>query len=119
MIKKLLVIIVAVSLFLHFYPQSELTLWLNQQKASLIKGFSAATDTQVRLKSEIIYTELKPQFNQFTSGEQNFLYQITRSRESVITFYKTFCVTQRTTPKLHRDNLALVCKKITNYQRLF
>jgi hypothetical protein len=119
MIKKLLVLIVAVSLYLHFYPQSELTLWFHQQKASLIEGFSAATDTQVRLKSEIIYTELKPQFNQFTTGEQKFLYKITRSRQSVITFYQTFCITQRHTAKLHRDNQTLVCNKISGYQSLF
>lgn len=119
MIKKLLLLIAGSAVFLHFYPQPELTRWFNQHKTSLITGFSAATDTKVRLKSEIIYTELSPQFNQFSTGEQQYLYDITRSRQSVIAFYQKFCKTQRHTSKLHRNNQVLVCKKISSYKSLF
>ncbi len=117
--KKLLILIVAIATFLHFYPQPELNRWFNAQKSQVMSSFSAATDTKVRLKAEVIYNELQPKFNQFNNGEQKFLKEITGSRRSVIEFYQQFCQTKRSTAKLHQKNQTLVCNKIGQYQSLF
>ena len=53
--KNLLILIVAVALFLHFYPQPELDDWFAQQKETILTSFSEATDTQVSLKSDKIF----------------------------------------------------------------
>ena len=119
MIKNLIIVIAAGALFLHFYPQPELTQWFDAQKNKAIVSFAQVTDVKVRLKSDVIYNELKPKFSQFNSKEQAFLKELTRSRQSVIDFYQQFCQTKRYTANLHRKNQTLVCNKISQYQSLF
>ena len=117
--KKLLILIVAAAIFLHFYPQPKLESWFNEQKTMVLAKFSAATDTKVRLKADRIYLDLKPKFSQFNEDEQKYLKELTRSRETVVEFYQTYCKSQQTTPKFHQKNQQLVCKKMDEYQSLF
>ena len=56
--EKYIILIVAAALFLHFYPQPELEAWFEEQKTEVLKVFSDATDTKVRLKSDKIYQDL-------------------------------------------------------------
>ncbi|XQW84999.1 hypothetical protein ACOYR1_18040 [Thalassotalea piscium] len=119
--KNLLILIVAAAIFLHFYPQPELEAWFEEQKAFVLGKFSDATDTHVRLKSEKIYTDLKPHFKQFSAKELAFLKEITSDRKKVIAFYHEFCST--TKPKrsttFHYGNQPLVCTAIGKYQSFF
>jgi len=117
--KKLLILIVAAAIFLHFYPQPKLESWFNEQKSMVLAKFSSATDTKVRLKSDKIYLDLKPKFSQFNADEQTFLKELTSSRDSVVEFYEKYCNAQQATPKLHQKNQKLVCDKMNEYQSLF
>lgn len=113
--KKLLILIVAAALFLHFYPQPELEDWFIEQKTVVMESFSEATDTQVRLKSDIIYNELKHEFDHFTNEEQAFLKEMTIDRKSVKSFFVTFCEANQRSPNFHRNNQEIVCRKISQY----
>ncbi|GHE88468.1 hypothetical protein [Thalassotalea profundi] len=119
--KNLLILIVAAAIFLHFYPQPKLEAWFEEQKAFVLGEFSDATDTKVRLKSDKIYNDLKPNFNQFGPEELEFLKEITSNRKVVIAFHKEYCSTNapKRTPKFHQANQTLVCKAIGKYQSLF
>ncbi|NQY37147.1 MAG: hypothetical protein HRT37_19715 [Alteromonadaceae bacterium] len=117
--KKLLILIVAIALFLHFYPQPEVNNKFDEMMTIALDTFSNATDTKVRLKADTIYTDLKNELNGFTEDEVNYLKEITRNRDSVETFYLDYCKTGKNNPKFHAINLGKVCKTITRYQKYF
>jgi hypothetical protein len=116
--KKLLILIVAIAVFLHFYPQPEIESWLNEQKSDMMAKFSDATDTQIRLKADKIYSDLKSQFEHFSNEEQDFLKEVTSSRESVKTFFTDFCEGNKQSPHLHSENQKKVCNKIEQFSAL-
>ncbi|GAA5133313.1 hypothetical protein [Thalassotalea piscium] len=119
--KNLLILIVAAAIYLHFYPQPKLESWFEEQKAFVLGEFSDATDTKVRLKSDKIYTDLKPHYNQFSTEELAFIRVVTSDRKSVVSFHKEYCsaTKPKRTPKLHNANQTLFCKTINKYQSLF
>ena len=116
--KKLLILIVAAALFLHFYPQPELEDWFSEKKVTALAIFSKATETQVRLKASKIYDDLESQFNAFNTDEQKFLKEMTKNRESVKMFYTDFCKVNKQSPLLHHENQKKVCYTIEQYSAL-
>lgn len=114
--KKLLILIIAAALFLHFYPQPKLESWYQQQKAFVLQEFSGATDTQVRLKADKIFSDLEPQFASFSPDELIYLKEITSTRDAVKSFYQDYCKRQQQAAKLHPSNQTKVCHTIDNYQ---
>lgn len=117
--KNLLILIVAIAIYLHFYPQPELESWFEEQKTMVLSEFSNATDTKVRLNPDKIYNDLQPKFGQFNENEQAFVKEVTSSRESVKEFFNNNCKEKRPTPKLHQKNQQLLCSTINSYQSLF
>ena len=116
--KKLLILIVAAALFLHFYPQPDVEEWFTEQKTKVSDTFSEATDTQVRLKADKIYNDLKDQFANFSNEEQVFLQEITVDRQSVKAFFVEFCEGNEQSPNFHRENQEKVCRKIAQFSAL-
>jgi hypothetical protein len=117
--KNLLILIVAIAIYLHFYPQPELESWFEEQKTMVLSEFSSATDTKVRLNPDKIYKDLQPHFDQLNKDEQAFVRDVTKSRDGVKEFFKNNCQEKRPTPKLHQTNQQLLCNKISAYQSLF
>lgn len=116
--KKLLILIVSAAIFLHFYPQPELTAWYEQQKAQVLTFFSDATDTKVRLKASKIYEELSAGKHSFSSNELNTIRQISQSRRQLKDFQQAYCEGNKSHPVFHQVNLKKVCTKIGEYQGL-
>jgi hypothetical protein len=116
--KKLLILIVAIALYLHFYPQPELDRWFNEHKQTMLDTFNEATDTNVKLKADKIYSDLTPQLSEFSQEEIDYLKQITASRKSVASFFAKYCQSKIGSAKLHAANQAKICKTISRYQSL-
>ncbi|MFT5812414.1 MAG: hypothetical protein ACI9VT_000148 [Psychroserpens sp.] len=116
--KKLLILILAGSLYFHYYPNEKLNSWLFGQKEMVLSYFSDAIDTKIRLKSDKIYQDLSQNFGQFTRHEKAYVAEITSSREKVKIFNEHYCKSKKQTPKLHRDNLTKVCYTISKYSNL-
>lgn len=116
--KNLLILIVAGALYFHYYPNEKLNSWLSEQKTFVLSYFSDATDTKVRLNSDKIYQDLSKDFHQFSSQEKAFIKEMTSSREKVKNFNKQYCLPNKQTPKLHRENLVKVCHTIAQYSNL-
>ena len=117
--KNLLILIVAAAVYLHFYPQPEVTKFYNEQIEAAQEFFSEHTSTKVRLKADKIYTDLEPKFNQFSKEEIERLKEITSSRTQVKVFYFDICQTTKHEPSFHPNNERLVCQTIGKYRQYF
>lgn len=116
--KNLLILIVAFALFLHFYPQPEVTKFYNEQKEALLDGFSEFSDTRVRLKADKIFTDLEPKLESFSVEEVKYLKEITSSRGDVKEFYLSYCKKPEKNIVFHPVNQGHVCKAISQYENM-
>ena len=117
--KNLLILIVAIATYLHFYPNSEVTKFYNEKKEFLLEKFSTMSDTKVRLKSEKIYTDLQSHLENFSVDEVEHLKEITSSRSKVKEFYFTICATEQRDVIFHINNETKVCGAISRYTSMF
>lgn len=113
--KHLLILIVAAALYLHFYPNSEITGFYNEQKQTLLDGFSEFSDTKVRLKADKIYLDLERELDSFSEKEVKRLKEITASRDNVKDFYLTICQSEKRDIDFHINNEKKVCSTISSY----
>jgi len=116
--KNLLILIVAAAVFLHFYPQPEITKFYNDKKEYLLDGFSAFSDTSVRLKADKVFIDLKPELNSFSSDEVDALKELTSSRSNVNSYYKDFCKNKKRSAIFHPNNQSKICKTISKYENM-
>jgi hypothetical protein len=116
--KNILILIVAAAVFLHFYPQPELTKLYNETKESLLDGFSEYSDTSVRLKADKILIDLKPELNSFSEEEVASLTEITSSRSNVNAFYQSYCKQQIRSTSFHPTNQTKICTTISKYENM-
>jgi hypothetical protein len=116
--KNLLILIVAGALFLHFYPQPEITQFYNDKKNRLLDGFAKFSDTKVRLKSDKILSDLKPKLNRFSDEEIEYLKEITLSRARVKDFFEQYCQNKKRNLVFYSDNQIEVCKTIGQYESM-
>lgn len=116
--KNLLILIVAAAVFLHFYPQPEVTKFYNEQKEALLDGFSEFSDTKVRLKADKIFTDLQSKLENFSAEELKYLKEITSSRANVKEFYNNHCQKNVSSITFHPVNQSDVCKTITQYENM-
>jgi hypothetical protein len=116
--KKLLLLIVAIALYLHFFPNTEVNNFYNTQKEFVLEKISEMADTKVRLKAEKIYSDLEPKLEAFSKEEIIHLKEITSSRENVITFYNETCQKSVRDYIFHRKNQQKVCQAIAHYGNL-
>ena len=117
--KNLLILIVAIALYLHFYPNAEVTKFYTEKKALLLEGFATFSDTKVRLRSEKIYTDMQPHFESFSEEEIERLKDITSSRDKVKEFYFAICQTEQRDFMLNSNNEAKTCSTIARYTSMF
>jgi len=116
--KNILILIVAAAVFLHFYPQPEVTKFYNETKEALLDGFSEFSDTSVRLKTDKIFIDLKPELNSFSSEEVDSLKEITSSRDNVYSFFQEYCKGKKRSAIFHSTNQSKICKTIAQYENM-
>lgn len=115
--KNLLILIVAIALFLHFYPQPKVERWYNEQKDNVLLAFADATDTSVRLKVSKVYDDLEPKLSSFNKKEKVFVTELTSSRKKVTDFYNNHCKKNVREYKLQSANQLKVCQSIGKFSR--
>jgi hypothetical protein len=115
--KNILILIVAAAVFLHFYPQPEVTKFYDETKQSMLNGFAEFSDTSVSLKADKIFIDLKPQLNAFSDEEITSLKEMTSSRDNVKDFYHNHCQKKTRSAIFHPANQAKICKTISNYRK--
>jgi hypothetical protein len=113
--KHLLFLIVAASVYLHFYPNEKVTTFFNEQKQVLLGQFDELTDTKLQLKADKIYDDLADDLGSFSDKEVERLKKISTSRVNVKEFYSTICKTNKRDIVFHINNEKKVCKTISRY----
>lgn len=116
--KKLLILIAFFLVYLHFYPNPQITEFYEQQKQQLLSMFNSATDTKIRLRPEKIYEDLTNKLNTFTEEEQSYLQQLTHSRQEIKAFFEKHCEHKEYNDQLHPKHVTLVCEAIRRHQSL-
>jgi len=117
--KKLLILIVASAVYLHFYPQPELEQWYNDKKNSILASFNEATDTRVKLSVKKVYSDIELSFNRFSPEEIIYTKNLTSDTEKVISFYKAHCEKPEPDFNFQAANQKIVCKGIGKYRSYF
>jgi hypothetical protein len=118
MFKKLLFLIVAALVYLHFYPEPAVDAWYTKQMTMLKMSFDDATGTGVRLKSDVIYKNLLPELSSFSPKEQLYLKELTLTSRSVKDFYENHCKTGKRNAHFNIKNQQKVCVTISRYAGL-
>ena len=116
--KNILILIVAAAVFLHFYPQPEVTKLYTETKASLLHSFAEFSDTNVRLKADKILIDLKPELKSFSAKELDSLKEITSSRSNVNAFFQDYCKHKKRSATFHPTNQSKICKTISKYESM-
>lgn len=116
--KNILILIVAAAVFLHFYPQPEVTKFYNESKERILDFFPDYGDSSVRLKSEKIFVDLQSELSSFSAGEIESLKKITSSRSSVKSFYEGFCNNKKRSVIFHPKNQTKICQTISHYENM-
>ena len=116
--KKLLILIVAFALFLHFYPQPELEQWYGEQKGAALDGFSDTFDTQARISPKKILIDLNRDMKNFTPKELKKLNEIVVSRREVKAFYSDYCQAKKRQFIFRPSVQGKICKTISKYTNL-
>lgn len=116
--KNILILIVFAAVFLHFYPQPEVTNFYNKTKESWQDGFAEFSDTSVRLKSDKILIDLKPELQHFSPKEIVLLEEVASSRKNVNDFYQDYCKSKKRSNVFHPKNQTKVCKTIAKYESM-
>lgn len=112
--KKILILIVALALYLHFFPQPELNAWYEAKKEEFLTELSQSTKVTFRTNLDGIYNDLKKEFISFSEKELANLKTITSSVDTLNEFYQENC--QGPQPKrllFQPDNNDRVCRKIS------
>ena len=116
--KNLLFLLAAAAIYLHFYPNEEVTNFYNEKKSFLVAKFTELSSTQIRLKADKIYHDLENELGNFSDKEVERLKTISSSRENVSEFYFTYCKTERRDIVFHINNEKRVCSVISKYTSL-
>ncbi len=117
--KHLLILIVAATLYLHFYPNDKVTEFYEAKKQYLQSFFSEVGNTKLQLKSDKIYSDLESELGSFSKKEVERLKVITSHRTVVKEFYSSICLTDQRDIVFHITNEKKVCTAISRYTSLF
>ncbi len=116
--KKLLIIIVAIAVYLHFYPNEELNAWYDKTKQQAKTKFSDIADTKARVSPTKLISGLQQDFKTFSKKEVAYVEQLAESRDNLRAFHKEYCEVTKDNIRLRRDHLILVCNKLEQYRIL-
>lgn len=116
--KNLLFLLAAAAIYLHFYPNEEVTQFYNDKKLFLTSKFNEVGNTKIRLKASKVYEDLEGDLERFSDNEVDRLKSISSSRTNVKEFYLTICKTEKRDVVFHINNEKKVCAVISKYQGL-
>ena len=113
--KKLLILIVGIAIYLHFYPQPELNTWLYQQKEKYLDDYMDVFDTKAQIHVGEIWQDLQPKTHSFTPKEKRLAREITTSKSKTKSFYRDFCKARKREFIFQENNQKRLCLTIHKY----
>ncbi|QOL26191.1 hypothetical protein LP316_02490 [Thalassotalea sp. LPB0316] len=113
--KKILILIVVIALFLHFNPQPEVNEFLEKQKTSFLDTMAEFSGTGVRMKASTIISKMDKELSSFSSSELNKLKEITLTRDSARDYLNNHCQPGQSDPEFHSHNHQKVCQQLRQF----
>ncbi|KGJ95980.1 hypothetical protein [Thalassotalea sp. ND16A] len=114
--KNILIIIVAIAVYLHFYPNEQVNEWYDTYIGQAKQSFSEVAETKVKVAPSKLLNELKRDFDKYTKGEIAYLEKIASSRSSVRAFHQEYCDKNNGNSRLRHEHLKKVCSTIEQYR---
>lgn len=118
LMKNLLILIVAIAIFLHFYPQPEVDEFYEDSLTFLDETFGDTFDTQSRLDPKKILIDLKSDIPTFKIKERAKLEELASSRQSLKAFYDDYCTANKRAKDYRPYVQQKICKTIAKYRKL-
>lgn len=116
MFKKLLFLLTAAAIYLHYYPQPKLDALFVEYSNKVSEMLGENFGTQATKKASTVYDKLATGFNSFTPDEQALVKEISLNRASIKQFNEQHCRgSQRNHPVFHTDNLRKVCDQVHRF----
>ncbi|WP_371187590.1 hypothetical protein [Thalassotalea maritima] len=116
--KNLLIIIVAIAVYLHYYPNQELNAWYDKQLNTAQTMFNEVAGTKLRISPKKVITVLSKELQNYSNSELAYVEQITDSRDNLRAFYSDYCPELKPNRKLRRAYVRQVCKAVDDYRIL-
>ena len=113
--KKILILIVSIAIYLHFYPQPELIQYYEDKKAEFLKELSQSTKVTFKKDLSFMYQDITQGNIGFSGAELENLKSITSSLDNLTAFYKENCQASSVQKLFHPDNIDKVCSKAQSF----
>ena len=114
--KQILIIIVAIAVYLHFYPNEQLNEWYDTYVGQAKQSLSKVTDTKVKVAPSKLLTVLRKDFKRYTKHEVAYLEEIASSRNSVRSFHQEYCGKSKGNSRLRSQYVKKACRAIEQYR---
>lgn len=110
--KKILILIVGIALYLHFYPQPELIQLYEDKKSELLTQLESSTKVTFKVNLADTYRLWEKELSGFSKQELSNLKEVLTSFDSVTNFYDENCHGNVTIKLFYADNHDKVCNKL-------
>lgn len=117
--KKLIVLVVGLGLFIHFYPDSPVSEWFYDQKEAITDKVDSISGTDIQFNFRNALNELTKNMPEFNANERAYVESITRTKEEVADFFQKYCEEESFNAQLKAENLQVVCNYLDKQSALF
>ena len=110
--KKILILIVGIALYLHFYPQPELIQLYEDKKSELLSRLENSTKVTFKVNLADTYKKWEKELNGLSKQELSNLKEVLTSFDSVMNFYDENCHGNITAKLFYSDNHDKICNRL-------
>lgn len=112
--KKLLILIGLIVLFVKFNPFPEVDDFIEEKSEPVIELWDKITDPNLQAKAKNVVTNLGENWQYYSEEQQEYVQQITDSKEQLEAFLDEYCKQSKVNPILFGDRLKEVCSVALN-----
>ncbi|TKB46611.1 hypothetical protein [Thalassotalea mangrovi] len=116
--KKIIILIVAAAVYLHFYPSPQLNAWWESQKAWMDGHVNEFADTRARVSPSKLLTVMSPHLKKYSKSERSYVEELATSRENIRDYYNEFCSGGNYNRRLNRELQQQLCSTIDQHRLL-
>ena len=111
--KKIFIIIIFTSVYLHFYPQPELTRWYEKTKLSALSKLHSLSKVKFKAHLDKSYQLWMEDFHSFSPQERENLKDIMSTYHDIDIYYQAHCIESSEQTFFYRENHTRVCAKLS------
>ncbi|WP_394171811.1 hypothetical protein [Thalassotalea litorea] len=114
--KKILILIVAAAVYLHYYPSPQLNAWWEEQKTAIDNKFNDVMDTKARVSPSKLLSVMAGDLRKASKNERAYIEQLTESRDNIRNYYNEYCSTGKHNRRLSKNLQLNLCSNIEQHR---